>query len=90
MLLLAELEDSIPDETERGCEDGEKISRVLSEFIEELDTQTRVLFVRRYLFCEPLSVLSARFELTENALAVKLFRARKRLKEKLRKEGVFL
>ena len=71
-------------------EDGEKIAQVLSDFVKEMDAQSRVLFVRRYLFCESTTSLSKRFDLSENTVAVKLFRIRKRLKEKLRKEGIFL
>lgn len=89
-LLLSELEDSIPDQSEAYEEDGEKIAQVLSDFVKEMDAQSRVLFVRRYLFCESTTSLSKRFDLSENTVAVKLFRIRKRLKEKLRKEGIFL
>ncbi|MBE6594011.1 MAG: sigma-70 family RNA polymerase sigma factor [Ruminococcaceae bacterium] len=92
--MLSELEDCIPDRTETGFGDNdippEKFSRLLEEFISSLDAETRVLFVRRYVYFESVASLSDRFQMRENLVAVKLYRAKQRLKKFLEKEGIYI
>lgn len=93
-VMLSELEDCIPDTTfgdeyESG-ERAEKIRGVLSDFLKSLDAQTRVLFVRRYVYFESVSSLSERFGISENSISVKLFRTRKKLQKLLEKEGIYV
>ena len=66
------------------------LSRVLSDFLRSLDGETEVLFVRRYLHMESVAELAEQFGMSENHVSVKLYRARKRLKERLRREGITL
>ena len=75
----------MPSETDDGV-----LARVLSEFLRSLDGETEVLFVRRYIHMESVASLASRFEMSENHVSVKLYRARKRLKERLRREGIVL
>lgn len=93
-LMLSELDDCIPDENEHtdsstNCR-SDDINKILSEFLNSLDAETRVLFVRRYIFFESVSSLAERFEISENSISVKLFRARKKLKNMLRKEDIHI
>jgi RNA polymerase sigma-70 factor (ECF subfamily) len=89
--MLSELGDCIPDNgaTELYYE-GEQLERILSDFISGLDADTRVLFIRRYIFMESVAELSKRFALKPNVISTKLFRARKKLEVILRKEGIDL
>ena len=87
---LTELSECLPSD-EPVAEDGERTSRireVLSEFLRDCDAETRVLFVRRYVFLESVAELASRFALAENRVSVKLYRARKRLKKLLAREGI--
>ena len=89
-LSLSELNDCLPskstlDDTEP---DSEKITLTLTEFLKNLDRESRILFVRRYLYLESISELSKRFQLEENRISVKLYRARKKLKKILVKEDI--
>lgn len=91
-LSLSELNDCLPskstlDDTEK---DSEKIVSTLTEFLKGLDAETRILFVRRYLYLESVTDLSKRFEIEENRISVKLYRARKKLKKILVKEEIII
>ena len=88
--MLSELDDCLPaDELiDDGDERSELIRSVLSDFIRSLDPETEILFVRRYMYLESVTDLAKRFELDENRISVKLYRARKKLKKVLEKEGI--
>ena len=86
-LILSELEDVLSD-TPSNDEDVGEISDLLSEFVATLDTATRVLFLRRYVYMESIPSLAKRFNMTENNVSVKLHRARAKLKKHLGKEGI--
>ena len=89
-VILSELDDCLPaeDTIDDYDERSEIIRSVLSDFIRSLDPETEILFVRRYLFFESVADLAKRFELDENRISVKLYRARKKLKKVLEKEGI--
>lgn len=88
-VMLSELGDSLPDETpqtERA--DAGRLRAVLTDFLNGLDAETRVLFLRRYVYAETVPELAARFGISENYASVRLYRARKKLKTVLEKEGI--
>lgn len=91
-LIISELENCIPTSVGESAgltqERSEHIKYILSDFIKGLDAETRVLFIRRYIFFESVKSLSERFDLKESAISVKLFRARNKLKKVLKKEGI--
>ncbi len=89
-VMLSELNDCLPakeivDDTN---ENSEVIRSALSKFLRSLDPETEILFVRRYMYFESVTDLANRFELDENRISVKLYRARKKLKKTLEKEGI--
>ena len=86
-LILSELEEALPDNNGYESNEGE-ISALLSEFVGSLDTVTRVLFLRRYVYLESVPSLAKRFDMTENNVSVRLHRARTKLKKFLGKEGI--
>lgn len=85
---LGEVSKAIPDTD--NAESDRELSKILSDFISSLDEVTRVLFVRRYVYLESVTSLAERFEMTDNAVSVRLHRARKKLKKLLEKEGLEL
>ena len=90
-VLLSELEDCIPDEEPSSEDDpGDVIRDALNRFLRGLDKENRVLFLRRYVYSESVSDLSARFGIKENSINKKLSRTRQKLKEFLTKEGIRL
>lgn len=90
VLTLSELNDCLPEEAladDSGDING-IIRPLLSDFLRELDPETEILFVRRYIYLESVANLAKRFEMDENRISVKLYRARKKLKKILEKEGI--
>ena len=70
--------------------DSAEIGRAVSDFLRTLDGETRVIFIRRYFYCESVTELSQRFELSENIISVRLYRAKKKLRKQLEKEGIYI
>ncbi len=91
-VMLSELGECLPAEeiTDDRNEDGEAIRSVLSAFLRSLEPETEILFIRRYVYLETVTDLAKRFHLDENRISVKLYRARKKLKKMLEKEGVVI
>ena len=91
-VLLSELSDVVfEDETIANWEKREQekeISRILSDFLRTLDGESEVFFVRRYFCLASVASLASRFGVSENYISVKLYRARKKLKAVLTKEGI--
>lgn len=88
---FSELEECIPDNSQRADNDNEaRVKRILSDFVRSLDGETRVLFVRRYLYLESVQELAKRYELKENNISVKLHRARKKLRKLLEEEAIYV
>ena len=87
---LSELEECLPTETDTPdtVEYTETVRTVLADFLNSLDGESEILFVRRYLYLETVAELSKRFQINENKISVKLYRARKKLKAMLEKEGI--
>ncbi len=89
-VMLSELNYCLPAKNSKynGQENSDIIKSVLSEFLRNLDPETEILFIRRYIYLESVSELSLRFNIEENHISVKLYRARKKLKKVLEREGV--
>jgi len=87
---LSELENCLPDHSSLLDGDSLHIRAVLSHFARELDPVTQVLFIRRYVYLESVESLAKRYRFSENSVAVRLYRARKKLKKVLEKEDIFL
>lgn len=89
-LVLDELAECIAHESDT---ENEVIARELEQcirlFVRELPEREVNVFVRRYFFTEPISVIAKRYNLTDNNVMVILSRTRKKLKAHLKKEGYF-
>lgn len=85
-VMLSELDDCIPAAPAEEC--NEAVAHVLNEFVRGLAPDVRILFIRRYVYLESVADLAKRFEISENNVSAKLYRARKRLKKILEKEGL--
>lgn len=87
---LSELEEVLPSlSIEEEMDDGQ-LSALISDFLRTLDTESRVLFIRRYVYFESVASLSQRFGISENHLSVKLYRIRNKLKTVLEKGGIYI
>jgi len=88
---LDEIADCIPasfsveDEVE-----AKVVARLIDSFLETLDLQSRILFVRRYWHADSIKDLATLFHKSKHCVSVRLSRIRKDLKQYLKKEGVSL
>lgn len=88
--------DTALDELE-GCLASEKnveeelsakeLSGLIDDFLDTLDQQNRVLFVRRYWYSDSIADIAMRMKLSDNNVSVRLSRIRGKLKKYLKKEG---
>ncbi len=90
-LALEELQECIPD-NDSGTDLGESmlLRDVLNRFVRSLPRQTQEIFVRRYWYVCSVTNIAKDYRMTENHVNVLLFRARKKLKQMLNDEGVFI
>ncbi len=56
-------------------------------FLDSLDKQSRVMFVRRYWYSDSISDLARQFRISNNNVSVRLSRIREKLKKYLEKAG---
>ncbi len=67
-----------------------ELSHLLDNFLDTLDQENRVMFVRRYWFSDSITDISARFQISNNNVSVRLSRTRDKLKKYMEKEGYIL
>lgn len=86
---LYELEECLPAPCRTQDDfDGKELTRLVNAFLEGLDKTTRIAFVRRYWFCDPVKEIAAALGMRAHALTVRLARTREKLKEFLSEEGI--
>lgn len=88
---LDELENCFPasNSVEDEC-NAREVARIIDAFLETLDTENRLLFVRRYWHSDSITELAELFHTSSHNISVRLSRTREKLKRHLIKEGVFL
>uniref|UniRef100_UPI0040560F6A RNA polymerase sigma factor n=1 Tax=Agathobacter sp. TaxID=2021311 RepID=UPI0040560F6A len=64
-----------------------ELSREIDSFLDTLDRDNRVMFVRRYWYSDSISDLADMFQMSNNNVSVRLSRTREKLKNHLKKEG---
>lgn len=90
-LVLSELEDCIP--SRQNLEDkmeGKEISRAIDSWLEGLEKDDRLLFLKRYWFNQSLKDLAKESSSTANILAGRLYRLRESLRKFLEREEIFI
>jgi len=92
-LMLGELADCVPaakvgrpeNEYEAGL-----VTEAINNCLNSMEQAARVAFVLRYFHGESIASICARFNMSESKAKSLLFRARKKLKAHLEKEGVVI
>ncbi len=84
--ICAELEEILPD---HRCEtEAPELYALINDFLNTLDRETRVLFVRRYWLSESISELSRFFGLKQSAVKMRLLRTREKIRVYLKNGGI--
>lgn len=90
-LILNELEGCIPSSHSAEIEyESTIIISTINDFLYSLDSEYRIIFVRRYWYMDTIQSIAQRFEISQSKVKSMLFRTRKKLKIYLEKEGVVL
>lgn len=84
---LDELAGILPCPSAEEELDARALGQAIDTFLETLNPQDRVLFLRRYWFGDSIQQLSREAGISENVLSVRLHRIRNKLKDYLHKEG---
>lgn len=88
--LTKELEECIGDGGLQSNLDKEDIGALLSDFLEFIDENKRIIFLRRYWYSDSIKDISKRMQMSESAIKVTLHRTRKELRKYLESEGLYL
>ena len=85
---LDELADTLSDPgTPEQALDARELAALLDRFLDTLDRTSRIIFLRRYWYADPVEDIAAALGMTRNAVSVRLHRTRKKLKDTLIQEG---
>ena len=88
-LIVSELDEcvvSIPS-AEDSFEERQ-LHQYISDFLSKQKKETRVIFIRRYWYADPIADIAIRMGYTEGKVKTVLFRTRKRLGGYLAEQGV--
>ena len=88
-VIFDELEECIPSEfdVERNF-DNQQLSEIINSWLAELPKEDRVLFLKRYYYGEAVKGLAKMYGCTENQMAQRMLKLRKKLKLFLLAKGV--
>ena len=90
-LQLSELEDCLSSgDTPQEQLDRRALAQAISAFLRSEDAESRMLFLRRYWYSDPIKDIAKRCGLRESTVKSRLFRIRGRLKDYLLREGFHL
>ena len=75
-----------PDDAARHM-DTLAFGDLLNDFLRSLNDTARVIFLRRYWYCDTIADIARRYSLSQSNVKTSLSRSRARLRERLEKEG---
>lgn len=89
--LLSELEECISSHKTPESElENREIAAQISAFLRSISAEKRLLFLRRYYYCDDIKTLAKQFGYSESKVKSSLFALRRKLKNHLEKEGIYL
>ena len=90
-LSLEELGDCIPDNsTFPDTLEARALAQIITRFLYTLPEQQRLIFLRRYWYCDSVAQVANHCNCSESKVKMSLLRSRNKLLEYLKKEGVFI
>ena len=87
--LTQEMETCIPDTRQEGEMDRRVLRRILENFLDSLSKESRLIFLRRYLYVDTVAEIAARYGISESKVKTQLHRTRAKLHTYLAKEGIY-
>lgn len=89
-LALEEISECVPDSSTDSASDGGVLRDAINSFLASLPRRTRIIFMQRYWYLSSISEISASLGISESNVKVILMRTRKKFKEFLEKEEIFI
>ena len=86
--LTEEMALCIPDRRKEAEVTAKEIARTMDAFLGDLNRESRVIFLRRYWFCDSVAEIAARYGISESKVKMRLHRTRAQLADYLNKEGI--
>lgn len=86
--LTEEMERCIPDSKRSVEAESREIGRIITQFLESVPQESRLIFMRRYWFCDSIAEIAQRYGISESKVKMRLHRTRNQLAEYLNKEGI--
>lgn len=88
---MEEIEACIADPNTAETElEARELARIMESFLDTLTAENRVIFMRRYWFCDSCKDIAELVGLSEKNISVRLTRIRQKLKNYLAEREVFL
>lgn len=82
------MEACIPDMSRNGELSKIELRDTMERFLEGLPKETRLIFLRRYLYLDTTAEIAARYGINESKVKTQLHRTRTKLRSHLAKEGI--
>lgn len=86
--LTEEMESCIPDKQIEAQMEGKELGRLLEQFLGSLPKDSRLIFLRRYLYLDTVAEIARRYGFSESKVKMQLNRTRSKLHDYLSKEGI--
>lgn len=85
---IDELSDVSNTENTESAFDEKELSRHISDFLRSADEEKRLIFIRRYWYCDSIKDIAQSLDMSESKVKTTLSRTRQKLKEYLICQGV--
>lgn len=86
--LTQEMESCIPDLRQEAALGRQELRRILEQFLDSLPRESRLIFLRRYLYVDSVAEIARRYDISESKVKTQLHRTRKKLRTYLEQEGI--
>ena len=86
--LTQEMEMCIPDRRQDWEMDRRELRQILEGFLDGLTKESRLIFLRRYLYVDTVAEIAARYGISESKVKTQLHRTRTKLRKALEEEGI--
>lgn len=86
--LTGEMESCIPDRRNEDRLEGKELGRLFEQFLNTLPKDSRLIFLRRYLYLDTVAEIALRYGFSESKVKMQLKRTRTKLHAYLNKEGI--
>jgi len=87
-VLLGELTECLPDHQDADLTNEIVVRDTLNAFLDHLPKEARMIFMRRYWFCDSVRDIAKTYGCSESKVKSSLMRSRQKLRTTLEREGI--